>query len=156
MLPSVLTNSNREFCDVIKVSYRLKVEAVVDGCHMNVKSVFPIVIGTVPLNLGQTFNGEAVKMPISDYKNDSAPLPPYYDFSNALPTTMLRKFVECEFFNFYLFFYFQVPPSFNEAVKMIHEKEPQFGWKFAPVPASEPLPAPAPLASTAPSAPAED
>lgn len=100
-IPRILVNTNNRFCNVVQISYDLKVEAMVSGCHKNIEMVFPIVIGSVPLNLNQT----AV---YSDYPDGmtqppynptvampSAPTPSapmtHNGFSN--PMTDLRKFL---------------------------------------------------------------
>lgn len=55
-IPQVMLTSNSRYCQVVKVSYELKVEAVVSGCHRNITFKFPIEIGSVPLILNQPSN----------------------------------------------------------------------------------------------------
>ena len=99
-LPSTLVNTNNRICNVIQVTYELKIEAQTSGCHSNFEMIFPIVIGTVPLNFGQ--QGQFTQLPVSEftdntiqmpYNHPSAPMPsaPITNgFSN--PIMDLRKF----------------------------------------------------------------
>lgn len=47
-VPQITMNSNDRFCNIVQITYELKVEAEISGCHQNVTMLFPIVIGTVP------------------------------------------------------------------------------------------------------------
>jgi hypothetical protein len=104
-IPSILVNTNNRFCNVVQISYDLKVEAMVAGCHKNIEMVFPIVIGSVPLDLNQTtvYSDYPVGMTQPSYNPNvampsvpmpSGPMPSapmtHNDFSN--PMTDLRKF----------------------------------------------------------------
>ena len=51
LIPQIATLTNTSFCNIVEVSYEVKVKAVVAGCHRDVKVKIPIVIGTIPLNL---------------------------------------------------------------------------------------------------------
>lgn len=50
MIPRVLLNSNKRFCNVVQVSYTLEVETDVSGCHRDMELSIPITIGSIPLN----------------------------------------------------------------------------------------------------------
>lgn len=49
-VPRVMVCTNTQYCKVVQIFYTLKVEAAVPGCHGNVEIVFPITIGSTPLN----------------------------------------------------------------------------------------------------------
>lgn len=75
-VPIVAPNTNTMYCNVVQVSYELKVEATTQGCHKNIDLVTPIVIGSIPLlmdasSLQPTFNGQPrlVTMPIQPYSD---------------------------------------------------------------------------------------
>lgn len=83
LIPANAINSNREFCDIIEVKYEFKVEAIVAGCHMNIETIVPITILSVPLRSSEestTLNDNSASQPSA---------PPMYD---------LRKFAR--FFSF--------------------------------------------------------
>ena len=159
LLPGNLVNTNNRFCNVIEVTYDLKIEAETSGCHTNFEMIFPIVIGTVPLNMGQ--QGQFTQLPISEftdntnqmpYKYPSAPMPnapmPSAPIANGFsnPKVDLRKFFMIQsVFLFSFQIIFTAPPSFDEALKMIHEKvnsniapNPSigFGWNVAQPPSA--------------------
>jgi Arrestin (or S-antigen), C-terminal domain len=78
VLPSMLVNSNSLYCNVVQVSYNLSVKVQVSGWHKNFKMVFPIVIGSVPIDLSQTYNNAPMQMPYTGFANGpipSAPMP---------------------------------------------------------------------------------
>jgi hypothetical protein len=91
VLPRILVNSNSRFCNVVQVSYDLFVEVQVSGWHNNFKMVFPIVIGSVPIDFGQT-NIAPMQMPVQTQYNDftNGPMPstpmPYNDFTKPMMT----------------------------------------------------------------------
>lgn len=49
MVPVNVIKSNRKYCNIVEVSYELKVKAKISGCRSNIEVSFPITIGTVPL-----------------------------------------------------------------------------------------------------------
>lgn len=49
-VPQIAVTSNDKICNVVQISYKLKIEASVPGCHGNIEFSFPITIGTFPLN----------------------------------------------------------------------------------------------------------
>lgn len=51
VLPSMLVNSNNLYCNVVQVTYNLFVNVQVSGWHKNFEMVFPIVIGSIPIDL---------------------------------------------------------------------------------------------------------
>lgn len=69
-IPGIMVNSNGRFCRVVKVSYSLVVESVVNGCHSNPEIYFPIEIGTVGV---EDFNGSN-QVPISVPDGEFTPL----------------------------------------------------------------------------------
>lgn len=78
-LPSTLVNTNNRICNVIQITYDLKIEAQTSGCHSNFEMIFPIVIGTVPLNFGQ--QGQFTQLPISEFTDNTTQMP--YSYPNA-------------------------------------------------------------------------
>lgn len=48
-LPLTLLSTNTKYCNVVQVSYELKVVAEISGCQRNFKIRIPITIGNVPL-----------------------------------------------------------------------------------------------------------
>lgn len=46
--------SNLSNCGIIDLEYALKIEAVAEGCHSNLKARIPIILGTIPLLTGPT------------------------------------------------------------------------------------------------------
>lgn len=68
-VPNPIPNSNGLWCNVITISYELKVEAWPEGCHFNIVLTSPIVIGSDPLimdssSVQPTFGGQPVRPPI--------------------------------------------------------------------------------------------
>lgn len=49
-IPRIMVCSNGHLCNVVKINYALKVEAEVSGWHSNIEFIFPITIGSIPLN----------------------------------------------------------------------------------------------------------
>lgn len=104
-IPHAVPNTNTMHCNVVQVSYELKVEATTQGCHKNIDLVTPIVIGTIPLMMDPsspqpTFGGKpglvAPVQPFSDvpavignYQQNNAVYPPANgnpgDFINFSP-----------------------------------------------------------------------
>lgn len=55
LIPRVLLNSNKRFCNVVQVAYALEVETDVAGCHRDLEISIPITIASIPLNfVGET------------------------------------------------------------------------------------------------------
>lgn len=92
-------NTNTMYCNVVQISYELKVEATTQGCHKNVDLVTPIVIGSIPLFMDQpslqtTISGQpglglfSVVQAVRDQQN-AAMYPPSNghpdDFNNFAP-----------------------------------------------------------------------
>lgn len=78
-IPNSVPNSNSMLCQVITISYELKIEAWTAGCHFNIVLTAPIVIGSDPLildpsSIQPTFSGQLDRPPI-----DFIPVLPYTD-----------------------------------------------------------------------------
>lgn len=82
-IPRIMTNSNERFCSVVQVSYEIKVEAQVSGCHANVEIKIPITIGSVPFTDDLPFT----QVPQIEMSSPSAPLLPPV----SVPVPDLRK-----------------------------------------------------------------
>ncbi|XP_077295990.1 arrestin domain-containing protein 3-like [Arctopsyche grandis] len=77
----VLPPSSFKTSSVIKVKYELIITAVVSGMHSNLKSITPIIIGTIPIHSNyQTY----IEQPTSSYDPSAPPaynemMPPSYE-----------------------------------------------------------------------------
>lgn len=79
-IPSLMPISNGMYCNVVQVSYELKIEVITQGCHMDVELEVPIIIGSIPLlmdpsSVQPTFNGQSVA-PAIEYQ-------PVHTYSDA-------------------------------------------------------------------------
>lgn len=63
-------NSNARYCEAIKVSYQLEVEAEVSGNHKNIFVTIPIVIGAKPLNFKRSSNAVYSPSTVNCFAND--------------------------------------------------------------------------------------
>lgn len=70
-IPQELQSSNILYCDAVQVTYELKVEGEIKGCHRNVEIIFPIMIGSVAISSDQAKTYQA--------KTDQAPAAPHVD-----------------------------------------------------------------------------
>lgn len=52
-IPQKLQSSNILYCKAVQVTYELKVEGKIKGCHRNVEIIFPIIIGSVAISSDQ-------------------------------------------------------------------------------------------------------
>lgn len=80
-VPNPIPNSNGLWCNVITISYELKVEVWTGSCRFNIVLTSPIVIGSDPLIMNSssvqpTFGGQLVRPPV-----DFHPVQPYTDES---------------------------------------------------------------------------
>jgi hypothetical protein len=66
-LPSNLISSNEKFCRVVKISYKLKVEAKLSKCHLNAKLSIPITIGSVALEYNQNVISTSKQYDFEDF-----------------------------------------------------------------------------------------
>jgi len=72
-IPQILTATNYRYCNIIQVSYELKVQAEVSGCHCNpITLEIPITLGTKPLRLdsGVISNFPSPMVPSAPVLND--------------------------------------------------------------------------------------
>lgn len=74
-IPQLLPVSNGMYCNVIQISYELKVEVNTQGCHMDIDLVMPIVIGTVPIVMNPSFVQPTFNAPAFE----NQPVQPYSD-----------------------------------------------------------------------------
>lgn len=93
-VPQITMHSNGRFCNIVEISYELKVEAEISGCHQNVTMIFPITIGSVPLNFGasvpfytqpEMLQGPAFS-PVPTY-----PSAPYYPPAPDVPDALIQE-----------------------------------------------------------------
>lgn len=54
MIPGNILSSNNNYCNVVKISYVIKVVALLSGCNGKCEIAVPITIGSVPLIFDQT------------------------------------------------------------------------------------------------------
>lgn len=83
-IPQIVMSTNTRYCNVVQVSYELKVEAEVPGCRQNIKIEIPITIGSVPLNDTRMVN----VMQTMPSVMPSAPLPYDRKFLNTFMNTI--------------------------------------------------------------------
>lgn len=81
-IPRILMASNSRYCNVVQITYELKIEALTSGCGSNPTIKIPITIGSVPMNLEQTVTNFPVVTPYADNV-----------FIPSAPASDLRKFV---------------------------------------------------------------
>ena len=53
IVPLILKNTNTMHCDVLQITYELKVTCVIAGRLVDAEVSFPITLGSVPLNFGE-------------------------------------------------------------------------------------------------------
>ena len=46
-----IPSSNMTYCAVIEISYELKIVAKISGLHFSPKVLFPIIVGTIPMQV---------------------------------------------------------------------------------------------------------
>lgn len=73
----------KDYCNIIQISYELKVWAHVEGFHMNINMTFPITIGSVPIRDGVLAIVPPISDDFSDDFSDSNALPDNNNFSTA-------------------------------------------------------------------------
>lgn len=83
-IPKTIPNSNGMLCNVITISYELKIQATPEGCHFDIDLKTPVSIGSDPLimdssSVQPTFGGQLTRPPI-----DFIPVLPYTDDINYL------------------------------------------------------------------------
>lgn len=96
-IPQVLLSSNNRYCDVVEISYEVKIEAVVSGLHRNISLKFPIEIGSIPLKLNlDSTSPSDVQLPVlpintefnENFSNPSAPLLDSRKFNQKFKSTI--------------------------------------------------------------------
>lgn len=77
IIPHMVICSNDKYCSVVQISYEVKVEGVISGCHGNgnAEIKFPITLGAVPLIID---HHQSYSRPGS-YQVDFEIPPPYDD-----------------------------------------------------------------------------
>lgn len=93
-IPQVMLTSNSRYCQVVKVSYELKVEAEVSGCHRNITFKFPIEIGSVKLTLNRPSNPSALpflSIPNAINDNVTSPTAPLLDSRKFDHTSQVKQ-----------------------------------------------------------------
>ncbi|KAL7040025.1 hypothetical protein ACKWTF_000222 [Chironomus riparius] len=78
-IPIVILCTNEKSCRVLSITYAMKIEAVLSGWHSNINVVFPVVIGTVPI---QFISQESTSYHLSQvpYVQPTAPaIPPSFE-----------------------------------------------------------------------------
>lgn len=70
-LPKTLPKSNKKSCDIIQVSYELKVEAEVLGFHLDIDFKYPITLGSIPfVEVNPELASAGSKFPIASAPTD--------------------------------------------------------------------------------------
>lgn len=105
-IPQQLLCSNKNTCEVIHISYELKVEAEIDGCNENIEFLFPITIGSISLTFDESLrNTESYDDDLKITQNDdefTALLPAIFNGSDGGPTAPM----------------YDQPPTFEDVMKM--------------------------------------
>lgn len=119
-IPQLILTSNDRLCNVLQVTYEVKIEAIIQGCGESPILEIPITIGTIPIDLGLTVNDPSEALPRTDHIITTSVLPPpYTDDYLRPPAGELRKFVLIRLK--YILCnkeFFSAPPTFEEALKM--------------------------------------
>lgn len=97
MVPYAIPNSNKKFCEIVQISYELRVEAENAGCCADLGIIIPITIGSIALTGSNYQNG--ADRAISSSVNPSAPFlggqtddcPDYSSVIPSAPLPDLRK-----------------------------------------------------------------
>lgn len=73
-IPKVMLCTNDNFCRVVTITYVMKIEAVFGGLRSNLKIVFPVVIGTMPIREEDPFPQNPVPSPALNPFQYSVPM----------------------------------------------------------------------------------
>lgn len=104
-LPKTLIKSNKRSCDIIQVSYELKIEGQVLGFHLDIDFNFTIAMGSIPFAVTKTDEDSAE----NNFPGASAP---------AIDRESTFEYENFAYFNAVLS-YIVPPPSFNEAMSIL-------------------------------------
>ncbi|XP_070494888.1 arrestin domain-containing protein 3-like [Chironomus tepperi] len=96
-IPQTMMCSNGRFCQVVRISYVMEIEAEVDGCHSNPEIAFPVVIGNIPLRFDNQFvpPQTSIEQPQMPFQQPFVPPVPFVqpsapvgdEYANDLPPT---------------------------------------------------------------------
>lgn len=98
-VPQVLLNTNTDTCKVVQISYVLKIEADIPGCHGNISFLIPITIGSVPLDISTTTIPHATApLHLTDAQSETLPLNGSFPNAPTAPFSIepseIRKFLK--------------------------------------------------------------
>lgn len=64
IVPIILTSTNTMNCNVLQITYEIKVTCMTQGCSMSPTVKFPITLGNIPLSFDQTLQSNMAQLPL--------------------------------------------------------------------------------------------
>ena len=90
-LPESVISSNNRYSNLLQITYELKIEAQVKGCHQNIVVNIPIEIGSAALKMTEKSDNGDNKIALLVYSRDDCYRPGVSQFEMETPVGEPRK-----------------------------------------------------------------